>query len=188
MKARITTRLGRRIGGNREWWGRWEDRSHLRDHPDAVAGLRAAYVNRVLSVQVIDRATTWGPVLQVGVRRHDGSARVGWADLQRVKDELVGSARLAVQVFPPAARVVDAANMYWLWVLPVGMELPFDLRAAGPAAAAVAAHAEPPAAPRANAATTAPEPGSYAGSGAAADGTPSAGGNTQNTPGTDGKD
>lgn len=51
-----------------------------------------------------------------------------WATKQRIKDELVGSGRTAVEVFPPASDLVDQADAYHLWVLPEGFRLPFGVQ------------------------------------------------------------
>ena len=51
-----------------------------------------------------------------------------WADLQRIKDELLGVDRVALEVFPARAAVVDVVNMYHLWSPPAGFALPFRLR------------------------------------------------------------
>lgn len=50
-----------------------------------------------------------------------------WRDLQRIKDELFGPERVAVQVCPPRSRLIDEADMYHLWVLPEGHQLGFGL-------------------------------------------------------------
>jgi hypothetical protein len=52
-----------------------------------------------------------------------------WADMQRIKNELVGPERVAVEVFPPVSELVDQANIAHLWVLPEGFALPFSLKA-----------------------------------------------------------
>ncbi len=110
----------------------WESRTHLKDHPLAPGGLVAAYLNQIYSVQAFEHQTEWGKVLRVGIRRHAGTTEVPWADKQRIKDELFGPYRVAVEVFPAKNRLVDAANMYWLWVLPEGfpkMPVAYSLQA-----------------------------------------------------------
>lgn len=51
--------------------------------------------------------------------------RPTWWEMQRIKDELAGKGRTAVEVYPPAHEVIDAADMYHLWVLPA--DLPYSL-------------------------------------------------------------
>lgn len=46
-------------------------------------------------------------------------------DFQRIKNELAGPEREAVEVYPAESRLVDTSNQYHLWVLPEGARLPF---------------------------------------------------------------
>lgn len=125
-------------------WGPWEWRNHLTD-PRSVSKigtiapdyptrmqLKRACLNLVYSVQFFERASDWGTIDHLLIRRHDGAAEpFAWADLQRIKDELCGAARVAVEVFPPQSQLVDAANCRHLWVLPDGFALPFGLHVEG---------------------------------------------------------
>lgn len=55
------------------------------------------------------------------------SAELSWKEKQRIKDELFGADRMAVEVYPRASQLVDAANIYHLWVFPVGFSFDFGL-------------------------------------------------------------
>lgn len=83
--------------------------------------------NRYIVFRCVAERTEWGPVERLMVRRNDGGTGVPWADMQRIKDELCGPERVAVEVFPPRSELVDNRNIYHLWVLPEGFELPFGL-------------------------------------------------------------
>jgi hypothetical protein len=63
------------------------------------------------------------------VRRHDAKPVRSWPDLQRIKDTLPvgGPERIAIEVYPRDSELVDDANMYHLWLLPEGFDLPFGL-------------------------------------------------------------
>lgn len=74
-----------------------------------------------------DTVTEWGIVSRLMVRRNDGKTDVPWKDMQRIKTEVFGSTRTGIQVFPPEADLVDDANIYHVWVLPEGFNLPFGL-------------------------------------------------------------
>lgn len=50
-----------------------------------------------------------------------------WRDLQRIKNELFGPQRFAVQVCPPDTRLIDQADMYHLWVMAEGFVPGFGL-------------------------------------------------------------
>lgn len=84
-------------------------------------------MNNRYSVQFSEIATDIGLIVHLWIRRHDGDIARSWADLQQIKNELVGAERLAVEVFPPTKELVDQANMAHLWVYPVGYRLPFGL-------------------------------------------------------------
>lgn len=119
-------------------WGPWEWRNHLVDerarerrakpHASPPSGMSACCLNNVYSVLFFVKETEWGAIDHLMIRRHDEGAMVPWADMQRIKNELLGAERLGIQVYPPESKLVDEANIYHLWVLPPGAELPFTLR------------------------------------------------------------
>lgn len=53
---------------------------------------------------------------------------IEWDELQEIKEWLFPG-RIAVEVYPPESKVINVANMRWLWVLPLGAMLPFNLQA-----------------------------------------------------------
>ena len=59
----------------------------------------------------------YGEITHLWIRRHDGKP-LGWTQLQRIKNEIVGDDQLAVQVFPKESNKVDQANMYHLFTFP----------------------------------------------------------------------
>lgn len=77
-------------------------------------------------VMIRTAATAWGPV-EHAIIRTARNAELGWAKKQRIKNEIFGEGRIAVEVMPAADRVVDAADVYHLWVLPREMGLPFGI-------------------------------------------------------------
>jgi len=115
----------------REAWGVWEKRNdHLHLHPLNLCRpgfIHDAYVNLVISVQVSTEDTEWGNVTHLWIKHRDGRPMI-WRDMQRIKNELVGYDRVAVEVYPSTADLVDVADMYHLWVLPAGFRLPFSLK------------------------------------------------------------
>ena len=64
-------------------------------------------------------------VLHLSIKRNDRRVIHDWRDLQRIKNELVGPEREAVEIYPAESRLVDGANQYHLWVLPEGFAFPF---------------------------------------------------------------
>ena len=106
-------------------WGAWE---HLRLLPGDIsrrsgwlAECTTVHRNKVFSV--LDRPLPGG-------ERHLAitslsEIRPSWPEMQRIKDEIAGEDATAVEVYPPAAEIVDEANMYHLWILT--SPLPFSL-------------------------------------------------------------
>jgi hypothetical protein len=119
---------------SRQGLGEWEmrvcDEEHMVRYKRHEQHFRyESYLNNRYSVQISDEATDWGLVIHLWIQRHDGDMVRSWADMQRIKNELVGPERVAVEVFPPVSELVDQANIAHLWVLPEGFALPFSLKA-----------------------------------------------------------
>lgn len=127
-------------------WGPWEKLPGplAQGYPARgwLAEVDRCYRNRAFAVLVRDVDTEWGPVLHLAIRNASGS-EISWSSKQRIKDELVGRDRVAVEVFPSREQLVDGANMYHLWALPEETALPFTLKGE------VAPDDADPAAPRA---------------------------------------
>lgn len=70
--------------------------------------------------------TKWGKIIHCAIRNAEGTD-IPWKEKQWIKDSLFGKDRVAIEVFPSQDRLVDAANMYHLWVFPKGFELPFGI-------------------------------------------------------------
>lgn len=95
--------------------------------PRGINWREECYLNNRYSIQISDDETSWGTVVHLWIRRHvDGMPR-SWSDLQRIKNEIVGEERVAVEVFPPEFELTDEADMSHLWVLPENFNLPFSL-------------------------------------------------------------
>lgn len=117
----------------KEAWSEWEE---IPFKSEAIArgitakvpeGLVRFVKNNRYSVQFFHHETEWGQVEQLVVRRHDQKPVHSWVDMQRIKDELAGCDRVAIEVFPTQEQLVDQANVYHLWVLPEGFQFPFGL-------------------------------------------------------------
>lgn len=48
-----------------------------------------------------------------------------WRDLQRIKNELAGPEREAIEIFPAESRLVDTSDQRYLFVLPAGTYVPY---------------------------------------------------------------
>lgn len=76
---------------------------------------------------VRDLTTEWGPLRHMMIGASVDGIPPTWAEKQRIKNELGGRERAAIEVFPAASRLVDGADAYHLWLLPADMRLPFGL-------------------------------------------------------------
>ena len=62
--------------------------------------------------------------------RAGSKAFSSWAVKQEIKNELFGDRRIAIEVFPTKKNLVDACDVYHLWLLPKGTSLPFGIHPA----------------------------------------------------------
>lgn len=110
-------------------WGAWRDESQMLAFYPKPHNFVAAYVNNYYCVMISHENTEWGEVQHLWIRNEASTPiRNHWATLQRIKNELIGSELVAVEVYPKVSELVDQANMYHLWVMPQGVELPFNLQ------------------------------------------------------------
>lgn len=109
-------------------WGIWEDITNLfklkmGDRPESFR-MKKYVKNNIYSVQLIDSKDG----LLIGIRRHDQSIDVPWAHKQRIKNEIMGPEFQAIEVFPKVSELVDDANMYWIWIVNINIDLKTALR------------------------------------------------------------
>jgi hypothetical protein len=92
-----------------------------------IGDFREGWLNNIYSAQVYVRTTPWGQIIHLAVRRHDGGEVQGWDPLQRIKNELIGPDRIAIEIYPSDSLVNDEANMRHLFVMPEGFDLPLTI-------------------------------------------------------------
>ena len=61
----------------------------------------------------------------LSIKRLDKTPCSDWADFQKIKNDICGELREAIQLYPSEERLVDTANQYHLIVLPEGASVPF---------------------------------------------------------------
>jgi hypothetical protein len=66
-------------------------------------------------VNELGDGTTW-----LSIRRNDRKAARDWRDFQRIKNDICGPEREAVELYPAESRLVDTSNQFHLWVAPAG--------------------------------------------------------------------
>lgn len=59
------------------------------------------------------------------IRRLDSEAVHDWRHLQCIKNDLCGPEREGLEIYPAESRLVDQSNQFHLFVMPLGVILPF---------------------------------------------------------------
>lgn len=114
-------------------WGPWETMNLSDGIPGGrgwCAEVSAVRRNRIYVVLQRPIMTPDGHGWHLAIRTASG-AEPPWRDMQRIKNELFGHERTAVEVMPAEASKVDEADMYHMWVLPEAMKLHFGLQNGG---------------------------------------------------------
>lgn len=83
--------------------------------------------NGMFIVQAFKSDNAWG-ASRVMVRWLDARPDHDWALFQRIKNDLFGPERIALEVYPAESNKQDVANMYWFWVLPEGFDCPIEIK------------------------------------------------------------
>jgi hypothetical protein len=63
--------------------------------------------------------------LWISIRSNDRKAVRDWRHFQKIKNELAGDEREALEIYPKESELIDEANTYHLWVLASTDAMPF---------------------------------------------------------------
>lgn len=104
-------------------WGPWETMTAPAGTGTDGWGAGVRWVHRNRACAVLERRVE-GSFIHLAISSYSG-VRPTWREAQRIKDELLGEHMTAIEVYPPKAEIVDAADMYHLWGLyhPLGFGL-----------------------------------------------------------------
>lgn len=93
---------------------------------DELCFRNGLYIVRVKYLKMNDDKTP-NPLgaVWLSIRSNNRKAIRDWRHFQRIKSEIAGAEREAIEIFPPESSLVDGANQYHLWVLPEGETTPF---------------------------------------------------------------
>lgn len=124
-------------------WDKWEERKFVFNKilydqdPETYSlevkkyanGTNRIFRNGIYTVHVryMDERGMNGAV-HLSIRHNERKAIRDWRHFQRIKNEFVGTERTAVEVYPPESQLQDEANQYHLWVLPIGVTMPFGFK------------------------------------------------------------
>lgn len=117
-------------------YGKWEDITNTDDTKAIIRHMRSEgmtsipyqmWVNGLFVVQAFNTPNAWNAI-RIMIRWADARPEHNWAMFQRIKNDLFGPERVALEVYPGEANKQDVANMYWLWVLPEGFDCPIEVK------------------------------------------------------------
>ena len=114
----LKDKFGMYTGGNRIGWNGEMDRCWIDNDNDICV------CSRLIRTQ-------FGKVEHVtichGLLTSDGSGSFTWAEKQEIKDKLFGENRFAIEVYPKRKNLVDASDVYHLWVFDKKVDMPFGI-------------------------------------------------------------
>lgn len=84
--------------------------------------------NNLYQVAVTPVQQESGTWIWLSIKRIDRKVIHDWRHLQRIKNDLVGEEREAIEIYPPESQLVDEANQFHLWVMPAGVFSPVGFR------------------------------------------------------------
>ena len=93
---------------------------------DYKSGITKMYKNSLYTCHVRqlgalgDDGTLW-----ISIRSNDRKAIRDWRHFQKIKNELAGDEREALEIYPKESELIDEANTYHLWVLASTDRMPF---------------------------------------------------------------
>ena len=112
-------------------YGEWRDVTNEEHTQNLIAQVKhkpkKIFMNGMFVVQVYDTPNAWGAE-RVMIRWSDARPDHDWSLFQRIKNDLFGPSRVALEVYPSEKHKQDVANMYWLWVLPEGFDCPIEFK------------------------------------------------------------
>ena len=115
-------------GGYDKWIDITHD-DHVKDVMSRYEGMAPFQIwrNGCFIVQAYRHPNSW-EAIRVMIRWIDARPDHDWALFQRIKNDLFGPERVALEVYPAESDKQDVANMYWLWVLPEGFDCPIEIK------------------------------------------------------------
>lgn len=86
-------------------------------------GMTRAYGNTRYVVMVYDNIpTTKGKAIKAMIQKHDDTPIVNhWSELQKIKNEIFGEDKTAIEYYPSKEDLIDDFNIYWMWIFEEGV-------------------------------------------------------------------
>lgn len=114
----LKDKFGLYTGGNRAGWHGDMDRCWL-DNDDNICVCSRLIRTRFGNVEHV--------TITRGTGTCDGSGGLTWTEKQEIKDTLFGENRFAIEVYPKRKNLVDACDVYHLWVFDKKVDMPFGI-------------------------------------------------------------
>lgn len=114
----LKDKLGMYSGGNRTGWHGDMDRCWIDNDADLCV------CSRLIRTKF---GTVEHVTISKGTGTADGTGEVSWSEKMRIKNELFGENRFAIEVFPKQKNLVDVCDVYHLWVFDKKQEMPFGI-------------------------------------------------------------
>lgn len=92
-----------------------------------LPGERRIFFDKIYMVEVMERQSKWGRLTLLAIRRRDGAEIHDWQRFQKIKNDIAGEHRVAIEIYPSELDLVEVPSTYYLWVLPEDFQLPFGL-------------------------------------------------------------
>jgi len=101
----------------------WQPMKFIRKEVDCLDsnGDQVIFQNN-LYIAVVRRKSDG--MIHISFRNMENSTEIPWKHKQQIKNDICGSEREAIELFPAMSRIVDTANQYHLWVYPEGYIIP----------------------------------------------------------------
>lgn len=99
--------------------GRFEE-IDLIFYPKAPEWMTRCFKNNRYVVMIDDFAPMSNGItaIKAMVQRHDNEPIPNhWREMQSIKNEIFGKEITAIEYYPAESKLMDAANIYWLWIL-----------------------------------------------------------------------
>ena len=118
----------------KDYWGNWQERALAPEQTERIKSIdpkarlpHQIFLNRLYEVWVTLMPERGGfpKVIWLSIKRRDRRTIHDWRELQRIKNELVGTDCEAVELYPAEDRKVDTSNQFHLWVFPPDFRFPF---------------------------------------------------------------
>ena len=74
------------------------------------------FENNLYHVEMVPTPPLTPTFIHLVIHRHDMAPCTAWAHFQQIKNEIIGPEYEAMELFPAESRLVDAGNLYHLWV------------------------------------------------------------------------